>query len=464
MADGQKRKRAGLVLLFYMTLIGLALFFEHPNGVTEFAFNLFSEGDNCRGREETTLHIAAFPYKLISNAYSAPGELRVRLVTFERGSEPRNIFGDENLCRQRLFLARLIERLEQLGAKSIVVDKYFDPHTCDNLPNGLANGTEELLRVVRTTSVPITLGLHTTDVGGLAGKSREIKTCMILAGAMQFGSGNCAGTNKCVEEGTIRLNTDTRRIPIKWEVFESEREAEQNANPRVFESLSVVAALQSNPEAKARKRLVELLSARDPSHPFTSFIQEIPKFHARQVVCGVDFAEDAGPDWHQTCRPPRIEVSLGTPPTGRLTNEEIAQEISGRTIVIGEFTEDDEHDSVIGAAVPGAMLQANYIQSLLDGRYFPAVNGWVSFLCYLAWFALTYVLFSKRSPGAAAGWSVVALVMLVLFSFVLIRYFDRIFPWGLETVISLFAIIGVHWVHARGHGTPLEIVRTGEKP
>jgi hypothetical protein len=26
--------------------------------------------------------------------------------------------------------------------------------------------------------------------------------------------------------------------------------------------------------------------------------------------------------------------------------------------------------------------------TLLDARYFPAVNGWISFLCYLAWFAI----------------------------------------------------------------------------
>jgi len=280
---------------------------------------------------------------------------------------------------------------------------------------------------------------------------------------MQFGTGNCAGKSKCVEEGTIRLNSDTRRIPINWEVFESEREAAQNENPRVFRSLSVVAALQSDPEAKAREHLVELLKVRDPSHPFTSFVREIPEFHARQVLCGVDFPENAGSDWDQICKTPAIEGSIEAQPTGKLTNEEIAREIKERTIVIGEFTADDTHSSVIGD-VSGAVLQANYIQSLLDARYFPGVPGWISFLCYLAWFALTYILFSKKSPGTAALWSAAFLVTLILLSFVLIRYFGLIFPWGPEIVFSLFALIGLHWVLARGHREAVEPIRKGEEP
>jgi len=449
MTDSPKHQRAALVVLVYLALIGFALLAERPNDVTEFVYHLF--GENCKGREETTLQAAAFPYRVISNFYSPPGELQVRLVTLEQGSEPSDIFGDERLCRQRVFVARLIQRLEQLGAKSIVVDKYFNPHTCESLPKGPQNGTDELLEVVSRTSVPITLGLHTTDVGGLAGRSREIKTCLILADSIQFGMGSCAVGSKCVREGAIRLNSDTRRIPIKWEVFESDREAAQNANPRVFESLSVIAALQSNPEAKAKQRLLDLLKVRDPSHPFTSFIREIPKFHARQVLCGVDFPENAGPNWDRICQTPRIETSTSAQPTGRLTNEEIADEISGRIVVIGEFSEEDDHDSVIGADVPGAVLQANYIQSLLDARYFPAVPGWVSFLCYLAWFALAFILFSKKTPGTAAIWSVVGLGALMILSFAVIRHFGRIFPWGLETIISLPAIIAVHWVHATAH-------------
>jgi CHASE2 domain len=447
MADNPKGKRSAFVVCVYVGLIVLALLMESPNHVTELIHHWF--GKDCKGREETT--VTSVPYKIISNFYSAPGELKVRLVTLDKGSEPRDIFGDENLCRQRFFMAMLIQRLEDLGAKSIVVDKYFAPHTCENLPSGPQNGTDALLRVVNATSVPITLGLHTAHVGGVAGTSPEIKTCLVLADALRFGSGKCQGESRCVDGGAIRLNSDTRRIPIDWEVFQSEREAEQNENPRIFRSLSLVAAQQSDPEGKARERLVELLKDRDPSHPFTSFVREIPQFHARQVLCGIDFPENAGSDWDHTCKPPEIEGTRNGQSVGALTDAEIASEIRGQTIVIGELSDEDMHNSVIGESVPGALLQANYIQSLLEGRYFPAVPGVVSFLWYLAWFSLTFLLFLKKTPNTAAVWSLVALCVLVIASILVMKYMGRIVPWGLEGIFSLFAVIGLHWVHATGH-------------
>src|SRR6478609_6925073 len=104
MAGVPKSKKAlfGLVLL-YSALIALALLLERPNDLTEFVYHLFSGGGDCKGREETSLQLTAFPYKLISNAYSPPGELKVRIITFERGSEPSTIIGAEaSICRQRI--------------------------------------------------------------------------------------------------------------------------------------------------------------------------------------------------------------------------------------------------------------------------------------------------------------------------------------------------------------------------
>src|SRR2546425_12945909 len=119
--EGPKQQKAlVVVLLLYAALIAINLLAEHPNDVTQFVYHLFKK--DCSGREETTIQVNAFPYNLISLLYPPPGELKVRIVTFQPGSEPRNIFGDGNVCRQRLFLARLIHRLEQLGAKSIVID------------------------------------------------------------------------------------------------------------------------------------------------------------------------------------------------------------------------------------------------------------------------------------------------------------------------------------------------------
>jgi hypothetical protein len=169
----------------------------------------------------------------------------------------------------------------------------------------------------------------------------------------------------CVQEGSIRLNADTRRIPLEWPVFGSKTDAGYNATPRTFRTLSVVGALQAYPSIEAEHRLDEALKPNDPPHPFTNFIRDIPQLPARTVLCGVDFPQDAGADWERSCVSPKSNAAAPPQSTGRLTNDEVARQIKGKTIVIGELNDDDKHDSDLGPDVPGAVLQGNYIQSLL---------------------------------------------------------------------------------------------------
>lgn len=450
MAGTPKPRRAVITAVIYLSLVAFALLLDRPTDLTRFIYQLFNKSGDCKGREETTLQSDAIPYKLMANQYAPLSPLQVKIVTLEKGFEPSIIFGKEDaLCRQRIFLARLIERLQKLGAKSIVIDKYFGQDTCTKLPAGPQNGTDQLKKAMANTSIPITLAIHTTDVGGLAGKSREIKTCLVLAQTMQFGNGKCVGKTKCVKEGAIRTDSDTRRIPIKWQVFESERDALQNGALSILPTLSLVAAEQVSPAGNAGSRLAELLGSRDPIHPFMS-LREIPQFHARQVLCGVDFPENAGSNWEHVCKEPPIRPLVEDRVGGKLTDGDIAREIFGQTVVIGELTDEDVHHTVSGD-IPGVVLQANYIQALLEGRYFPALPEWISFLSYAVCFGLTFVLFSRKTPGIAYLLSLIPLVALTLGSFLVIKYVGRIFPLGTETIISLIAIPGVHWAFAKGH-------------
>jgi hypothetical protein len=179
-----------IVFSTWTLLIGAAFFFEHPNNVAVYIHGLFGTTNYCLGREEAT--IAPFPYDFFSNLYPAPRNATVSLVTLQSGSEPHDIFGTDSvhICQQRFFVARLIKRLQDLGAKSIVVDKFFGAHTCDGITAD-QNGTIELLSAVNDTKIPIALGLHTTNVTGLPAQYREIRSCLILADGLRFGSGMC---------------------------------------------------------------------------------------------------------------------------------------------------------------------------------------------------------------------------------------------------------------------------------
>ncbi|MGA7926678.1 MAG: CHASE2 domain-containing protein, partial [Candidatus Sulfotelmatobacter sp.] len=55
-------------------------------------------------------------------------------------------------------------------------------------------------------------------------------------------------------------------------------------------------------------------------------------------------------------------------------NRDLGREIRGNIVLIGERTDRDQHNTVNGK-MPGYELQANYIEALLDDRYFTPVNS-----------------------------------------------------------------------------------------
>jgi len=101
-------------------------------------------------------------------------------------------------------------------------------------------------------------------------------------------------------------------------------------------------------------------------HPFTSFLREseILTYSAIQLVCDPSILQ---PSRWEDCT------------AGAVGNDAFRNHI----VVIGNRIADDFHPSVIGT-VPGVVLQANYIESLLDGRYFTPVPFWPAFLVNLA--------------------------------------------------------------------------------
>ncbi len=448
-------KKRLLTALGYFGFLSLALLFDRPSFLTNIIGSLNQGG--CSASEDSPLELAPPAYNLLANAKTHVGDPHTRIITIQEGSEPEDII--HNVCRQRLFLARLVQRLEAMGATSIVIDKYFLAHTCDNYSSGPGNGTDELERTFASAHIPITYGLHTDDLQGPAADSRAIKTCLVGSESIPFpGNGNCKGG--CIHAGELRLNSDTRRVPLQWQVFPSQRDATENNDPDTKSSLAVVAASQANPGFALSGPVSSLLNAGspDPPHPFTSFISPefIPTYSARQVLCGVGFPPNAASDWDKTCAPPRPTTAQEqqTEPfekTGALTDADIYNGIKGHIALVGEISDSDMHASVIGESVPGLVLQANYIESLLDGRVFVAVRDWISIVCYLVWFEITYLLFWKlSSPERALLLSALLLLAIVCCSYLLIWKYAYFLPVYLEGGVSV-GILLLRWLECRGH-------------
>jgi len=373
----------------------------------------------------------AFWYQFVVKAgRRKPRDRYVRLVTLVQSREPREIF--DNMCRQRLFMGKLLRKIEQSEPAVIVIDKFFSPSSCPNLDD---EGNQEFLQSLRDTRIPIIVGLRTSDPEQLAiqseltGSEKKAlqKANLVLEPVLQFG----AGGN--VKYGLIRAHRDARRVPLQWAAYNERADLEAGKPPHTLPTLSQLSARAFDPTVFTEPTLKELLS--ENKHPFTSFLaeNEIITFSAIQLVCDPSIPQPS--NW-EDCRPGTLGDDL----------------FRNHVVIIGNRTGDDFYPSVIGT-VPGVVLQANYVESLLDGRYLKPVN--LAFALFIN--ALLVVLIARMfykailsgaiSPDLALagsllviffGWALVYLVALHL-GYYLVIWFPG--------VIALVAI----WAHSRAH-------------
>ena len=84
----------------------------------------------CSGAEEPAGALSRTDYTTIVRHASPRSALshKVVLVPFTNGIEPDETFG--KICSQRLFTAKLITRLNKLGASVIALDKQYGTGSC----------------------------------------------------------------------------------------------------------------------------------------------------------------------------------------------------------------------------------------------------------------------------------------------------------------------------------------------
>lgn len=382
----------------------------------------------CPGGElNWSKYLSAAPFgyqRLTTSSHRSPRPHSVKIVSLAKQQEPDEIF-PPHFCRQRLFMAKLLKRIETAHPAVIVIDKYFSSAACgENEPN------EQLRNSVVASPVPIIVGLQTLTKRDLerethlteAEKKAFGDTCLVLAPAFKFDDADLPSR---VKYGLTRLNRDTRKIPLEWPVYGKPRDLERG-KPYLMPTLSLVAAEQFEQRMPHAQVLNELLSQR--KHPFTGFLNEIPTISAIEVLCGKKPGRD--PNW-ENCE---TDVSVDD------------AELRNRIVIIGEFgNKDDLHESVIGE-VPGVVLQANYVESLLDDRYLRSVNKWITLLVNLLWVCIVEACFAlSSSPKRAAFYSLASVLLLGVVCY-LIVFYGYFLPVWVQTVWLL--LIGLRWAEA----------------
>jgi CHASE2 domain-containing sensor protein len=366
-------------------------------GLLAIAFALERTGDQAGGQGSSTSEAARVTYQRASTlGYRKPSPQFTALILLndlpDSHGDPQSVA--LNACQRRLYLAKLIQALDVQRASVIVLDFYLQTK-CPDEDKALSDAISATVQ-----DLPVLLGQYSETVRTIRRQEPEyIIGPGIDGGDLVPEAPNISGGLVGATYGLTMLAADSRRIPLRWMTATPGSDVAHITERHVQDGLAFAAAAAHNPRLRSDPRLNDYMKRGD--FPMTSFIPE-DKFPQQT---GLDLLCKDQRDFNWTdCSPKHDPASV----------------FQGRIAVIGfghTRANTDIHDSVLGF-VPGVILQANYIESLLDGRYL--TQAWwpiqvvLSFLC----FATIEVVFEFISNI----WRAIALAVFVTVIFYLICY------------------------------------------
>jgi hypothetical protein len=358
--------RRSLTVIIYILFLCTDVFFSNWDSI-------FGP-QNCN---EVALATRMWYQRVVTLGYRKPKPHFVRVVTV---TPPNNA----SACDYRKLLAGLLLKIRDLQPAIVVLDYSFSPHDCGDATKQLQNAIDDL-----SANIPMVFGQKSYTLEELKDDSRISGELKPLT-SVRFGENDqavwpsdiSADSTKPIVMALYRLDCDTRRIPLTWPVYA------KNDN-----GIWVKLREQEPTIAFAAATLYDNTLRELPAHyrsenPFTSFIPQ-------ELFSAVD----AG------------ALSISDRPR-----------FQHRIVIIGDAI-NDVRASVIGR-LPGVFLQANYIESLLDDRYFrglgPLMTAGTTFLFL---FIVGFIFDKSRKVGAALLRSVCLWLMLILASYVALVYF-----------------------------------------
>ena len=312
-------------------------------------------GSNCNLFERSDPEETAEQYaQEVTSDFRDIRSRRVTLLPLAQRTEPAMVLN--NVCEQRWYLAKLIDQVGSSGATAIVLDKLFDPESCDKDDAR----TGDLLHSVQASPLPIFVAAATHSPA-----TDPKHSCLIVSDSLDFGKKldkQGAPTERAAMiKGLARLNADIKRIPLNWFIYPDEKSFANHEEPKddYLQTLSFAVASFFDHGLKDEPGMSELLQSN--VHPFTSFIEPDKMSHVspQTFLCASsDRSEIESRYGHRCPDPPPEPIRL-----------------DGQVAVIGQDSPDRDQHDLFGRQVPGVYLHANYIESLLDGRYLKPFGG-----------------------------------------------------------------------------------------
>jgi hypothetical protein len=334
-------------------------------------------------------------------------------------------------CTGRRFMTALIAQLDKEHAGEIVIDKSYSPQACPDAAgkeNAAINGAF-LAAIANSDSdkvgIPVIAGNATlprtdgsTDTGclQLAPSLLPLPTIAADPAAARHGT-----------TGLLRIDSDPLRIPLRFPAFRDDLQG-------TYPTLSLLAAERVEPDLE---RHTGLKAYRGDNFPFTSFVRYLPQAPALAILCRNGVSE---PEWGDCGAALASQAQAGVPPI------DVAQKI----VVIGDEMPEQDVKPFPGGDRYGVELQANYIESLLDGRFLKPMNFLVDLLCFLVLLtALHFVQASQRDKWKSFAWSLATLATFFLLGVAAMTVLGYYPP--VKSLIAVFLNPFLSFGHALGH-------------
>jgi len=289
-------------------------------------------------------------------------------------------------CDTRRRIAEALPKLVAARPAMIVSDIGFTTANCKDEPDT----TERLVKALREASetTPLVLPDPTVSLDEMGDRRAEEMRAQGLGDndllAMEpVPIPDASG----IEYGVIELNGDRRKVPVRWPV-----RATPGAPLMFRDSLSFAAAkLYRRNFPDQGRRLDELAAA--GCHPFTSLLGE------------ADFS---------------------AVPVEKIAAESSIAKLRGRIVIIGFGDEGSDRWSTYVGRLPGYVLQANYLEALLDARAYRPVSLVNQLLIGAVWFGVVELPFwfhRFSTLGALLrSFALSVLIMFVLYYVLLVNF------------------------------------------
>jgi hypothetical protein len=373
-----------------------------------------TQAENCVPKEERSA--ISTPLRDFVPTPRIPRSRYVAIISLRPDSEPAEIFNDG--CQLKIYLARLITRLAGDHPAVIVMDKYIPGGACGT-PD---NVTKSLRSAIEKSNTPIVLSLKTEFLDYSERPESEESSCLVL-------SDNWMLDAPGVSKGLMKVNRNFKRIPLKWDIFAGREEVLHGRIITEFGVAAVAADLYSGGELGIVAFHGQPVRRRGALRDYTKFLVKgehpfvgggLIRTSEFRIWSAADILRDSTQDTLDTLR--------------------------GRIVIIGDFSAANTYQIGPGQEMAGAVLQANYIEALLDFRTFlPFSYGGFS-LFYVAWLLVMQRAFWKSKSPELTGLSFLLLLLIVNLIVLKLHVFIGLLKQG-----ATIGAVVVKWIEARGH-------------